>query len=115
MKSEHHHSKSISDYHAQGNLKSYFIGFLSSILLTLAAYFLVVGTSLTGWLLYAPLVLLALTQMWVQVRFFLHLGKEAKPQWNLLAFLFMLLVISILVLGSLWIMNNLNARVMPTM
>jgi cytochrome o ubiquinol oxidase subunit IV len=45
--------------------------------------------------------------------FFLHLGRETRPRWKLAVFLFMLGVILILVFGSLWIMTNLNYRMMP--
>jgi cytochrome o ubiquinol oxidase operon protein cyoD len=40
--------------------------------------------------------------------FFLHLGRESKPRWNLNALLFAVLVVVIIVFGSLWIMHNLN-------
>jgi cytochrome o ubiquinol oxidase operon protein cyoD len=53
--------------------------------------------------------------MWIQLHYFLHLGDEPKPQWNLLTFGFMIGVVLILVFGTLWIMNNLNDRMMPQM
>jgi len=101
-------------------LKSYVAGFGLSILLTLGAYFLANAHVQSGhlWpsshqLLVAWLVGLALVQFVVQLIFFLHLGRETKPRWNLLVFGFMGLVVAILVFGSLWIMNNLNYNMMP--
>jgi heme/copper-type cytochrome/quinol oxidase subunit 4 len=44
----------------------------------------------------------------VQLFFFLHIGRESKPRLNAAAFLFATLVVTILVAGSLWIMDNLN-------
>lgn len=92
--------------HSSG--RSYGTGFIIAILLTNAAFLLVVSKALTGWGLAAALSALAVAQLWVQLRFFLHLGREDKPKWNLLMFLFAVMVVVILVFGSLWIMKNLN-------
>ena len=43
------------------------------------------------------------------------MGQEAKPRWETLIFCFMVLILLIIVIGSLWIMNDLNERVMPEM
>lgn len=98
--------------HARISLKPYVAGFVLSVILTLTAYFLVVERLLSGWELVAAIIALALTQFFVQVTLFLHVGDEPKPRWNLSAFLFMLLVVVIIVIGSLWIMNNLNYNMM---
>jgi cytochrome o ubiquinol oxidase operon protein cyoD len=84
-----------------------------SIALTMAAYLSVVNDILTGKTLIMVIVGLAVAQLLVQLLFFLHLGNEAKPRWNLVIFLFMVLVLSIVVGGSLWIMNNLDYNMMP--
>lgn len=99
----------------EGTLKSYILGFLFSILLTVGAYFIVVNQLLTGFLMVVSVMGLGVLQMIVQLFFFLHLGKESKPRWNLGVLLFMALVIAIIVGGSLWIMNNLDYNVMPSM
>ncbi len=88
--------------------KSYLVGFLLSLGLTLAAYFMVSHHLGSGGVLMSIVVCLALVQLLVQLKFFLHLGSETKPRWNLLVFSFMLGVLLILVFGSLWIMYNLN-------
>ena len=98
-----------------GNFKSYVFGFLLSIGLTLTAYFIVSAHIFHGWVLNVTIALLSLIQVFCQLVFFLHLGAEPKPRWNLLAFMFMLLVVAILVFGSLWIMYNLNTRMMSAM
>lgn len=96
----------------QGNLMTYVVGFVTSIILTLTAYQLVVNHVLAGWALIFTILGLAVVQLLVQLLFFLHLGRESKPRWNLAAFLFMLLVVMIIAGGSLWIMKNLNYRTM---
>lgn len=95
-----------------GTLKSYAIGLLLCLALTLAAFFLVSEHILNGLFLSITITSLALLQVFFQLYFFLHLGTEPKPHWNLLSFLFMLLVVVILVFGTLWIMYNLDYRVM---
>lgn len=103
---------SVNEMHPHGNVNSYVIGFILSIILTLAAYMLVANGILHGWPLNLAIVLLGIGQTWVQLRLFLHLGEEAWPKWNLLAFLFMALVVFIVVGGSLWIMSHLAERTM---
>lgn len=97
---------------AQASGTSYTVGFLLSLFLTLAASVLVTQQLLEGWLAAYVLVALATTQLLVQLVFFLHVGHESKPRLNLLALLFAGLVVSIVVVGSLWIMNNLNYNMM---
>lgn len=87
---------------------SYVIGFMISLILTLAAYSLVVSKVFSGYGLGLAIAALAILQLTVQLRLFLHLGKEPEPRWNLLVFDFMLLVVAILVFGSLWIMFSLD-------
>jgi cytochrome o ubiquinol oxidase subunit IV len=98
-----------------GTFKSYILGFLLSILLTVVAYLAVAEHLIDGWLLVFTLIGLGIIQASIQLILFLHLGKESRPQWNLLVFLFMAMVLIILVCGSLWIMNNLNYHNMPSM
>jgi cytochrome o ubiquinol oxidase operon protein cyoD len=95
---------------SRGSLKSYTIGFVLSILFTLFAYFLVVNQTLSATTIMVAILVLAITQMLVQLVFFLHLGQESKPRWNLIVLLFALLVVLIVVIGSIWIMNNLNTH-----
>lgn len=97
------------------NTASYAIGLILAILLTNAAFILVGSKLLSGWPLVFALTGLAICQLWVQLRYFLHLGDESRPRWNLLAFLFAAVVICILVFGSLWIMKNLHYNMMPDM
>jgi len=97
----------------QGTLSSYSTGFVLSIILTLAAYFLVANHLLPDrHTLILILVGLGVAQLLVQVIFFLHLGSESNPRWNLIAFLFAVMVVGIIGFGSLWIMQHLNYNMM---
>jgi cytochrome o ubiquinol oxidase operon protein cyoD len=103
-------NKAVVSHHQETDirLKTYIIGFIASVALTLAAYVLVVNHSFSRVWLITAILLLAMVQFTVQLVFFLHLSAERKPRWKFLAFSFMVGVVLILVLGSIWIMNNLN-------
>ncbi len=105
----------ISSQHstAHGDYRSYVTGFVLSLTFTLIPYVIVVEELMSGVALAFVLVGFALIQLMVQLRFFIHLGHENGPRWNLVAFLFMVLVVGIVVGGSLWIMHNLNYNMMP--
>lgn len=103
------------DYHGHGTYKTYTVGFLTCIALTLIMYFLVVGNFFSGWTLDFVIIGLSLVQVIVQLLFFLHLGDESKPYWNLITFLFMFMVIIIVVSGSIWIIFDLDYRTMREM
>lgn len=86
----------------------YVAGFVASIAITLCAYFLVVSHAWDNWIIFAAISALAILQFVVQLHFFTHFGSETKPRWKVIAFYFMLVVVIIVVLGSLWIMASLN-------
>lgn len=100
--------------HTDALSRSYLIGFGLSIVLTLAAFVLTKqrtgsdGEVIPDVAMMVALVVLAITQLVVQLLYFFHLGKEARPRLNLVAFLFMLMVVGIVGFGSLWIMYNLD-------
>lgn len=93
-------------------LTKYIIGFVLSLVLTGVAFVLVVNEVLSGLALLWALGGLALVQMVVQLIFFLHLGDEAGPRYKLASFAFMVGILLIIVVGSIWIMNNLNYNMM---
>lgn len=111
------HDDPIVSHHeaAHGTFGSYAIGFVLSILFTLTPYYLVTHKVLTGSVMVITLIGFAILQLLVQLVFFLHLGRESKPRWNIMLLLFAGLVVLIVVVGSLWIMNNLNYNMMPPM
>ena len=102
---EHISTNEISQH---GTLRSYTIGFVLSIVLTLAAYYIVVDHVLTGRTLVVAIVGLGLLQLAVQLLLFLHVGREEKPHWNLAALAFAAIIVVIVIGGTLWIMSNLQ-------
>lgn len=98
-----------------GTLRSYVIGFLASLLLTAVAFILVAARALAGRPLMFTIAALGMAQALIQLIFFLHVGQESKPRWEMVVFLFMVLVLFIIVTGSLWIMFDLDNRMMGSM
>jgi len=91
----------------------YLLGLALSLLLTAAAFSLV-GTKL----IWAPgipvaLAVLAVAQMGVHLVFFLHINSGPEHANNILALAFGVLVVTIVISGSLWIMSHLNHNMMP--
>ncbi len=93
-----------------GTYRSYSIGFISSLLLTLVSFYLVAYSNLPPKTLYIMVGVFAVIQLFVQLVFFLHLNTNSKSSWNLLSFLFTLVVVLVLVIGTMWIMYNLYAH-----
>jgi cytochrome o ubiquinol oxidase operon protein cyoD len=94
-------------------LTIYTIGLVLAIILT-ATSFWVANTSLL-WPPGVPLGLavLAIAQMGVHLVFFLHITSGPDNTNNVLALAFGVLIVVIVVVGSLWIMFNLNDNMMP--
>ena len=93
-------------------MRSYTTGFILSILLTIIPYFIVVKHMFGSASLIYAAVVFGVAQLFVQVVFFLHLHKKIGPRWNMVVFMFTVLIVSVLVGGSLWIMANLNHNTM---
>ena len=100
-------------YH-KGLLKSYIIGFILSIILTLLAYIPVWmqvnanHMTFSHELIIMFIIPLAFLQMLVQLLFFLHLGQESKPRWKLAMLISFFSIVLIVVIASIWIMQHLN-------
>jgi cytochrome o ubiquinol oxidase operon protein cyoD len=96
-----------------GSIAGYTAGLLFALLLTVAS-FIVSQTHL----LWAPglpvgLAVLAIAQMGVHLVFFLHISSGPDNTNTVLALAFGVLIVTLVVSGSLWIMANLNAHMMP--
>lgn len=114
MISEHEHPVVTSHHDAAiGSVASYTTGFVLSVVFTLAAYVVVTKHIFNGWAIVAAILALGVVQLLIQLVFFLHMRRESKPRWNAMIFVFMTGILLIIVIGSLWIMHNLNYRMTP--
>jgi len=100
----------LSHRHSPAQYVSYVVGFILSIVTTVLAYYLVVNEVWPKEMLIYVVMGIAVVQLVVQLVFFLHLGRGSR--WKLLTFWFALLVVLVVVVGSLWIMHNLDYNMM---
>ena len=97
---------------SHGSLKSYLIGFILSVILTVIPFAMVMSGTASHTTILATVVGLAVVQIIVHLVYFLHMNGSSEERWNLVAFLFTTMIIAIVVVGSLWIMYNLNINMM---
>ena len=110
----HDRTPGVEEYEPTASYLSYTAGLVLAILLTITS-FIVSQTNL----LWAPgipvgLVVLAFAQIGIHLVFFLHLGSGADNTNNILALAFGVLIVFLVITGSIWIIANLNANMMPT-
>ena len=109
------HAAGAEEHEPLGSFATYTVGLAFALLLT-AASFIVSQTNL----LWAPgvpagLAVLAIAQMGVHLVFFLHISTGPDNSNNVIALAFGVLVVTLIVSGSLWIMANLNTNMLPIM
>ncbi|HEJ9508517.1 TPA: cytochrome o ubiquinol oxidase subunit IV [Proteus mirabilis] len=97
---------------SHGSMKSYLIGFILSVILTVIPFWMVMEETATTSTILWTVVGMAVVQIVVHLVCFLHMNTSSEERWNVIAFLFTLLIIGIVVIGSLWIMYNLNINMM---
>jgi cytochrome o ubiquinol oxidase subunit IV len=98
---------------AFASLTKYLIGLGLAIVLTMASFW-AAGTEL----IYGPavpiaLAVLAIAQMGVHLVFFLRITTAPDNTNNILALAFGILIVTLVVTGSLWIMSHLDRNMMP--
>jgi cytochrome o ubiquinol oxidase operon protein cyoD len=97
---------------SRGSLRTYLTGFVLSLILTAIPFALVMSGTWSPGVTLAGIVSAGIVQILVHLHYFLHLDTSSAARWNVLAIMFTLLIMIIFVGGSLWIMSNLNYRMM---
>jgi cytochrome o ubiquinol oxidase operon protein cyoD len=90
----------------------YIKGFVFAVVLTGIPFGLVVAGLLPRFTTLVVIAILALVQVVVHLRYFLHIDPKSTPRDNLLALAFAAVLICIMIGGTLWIMLDLDARMM---
>ena len=88
----------------------YAFGFLSALLLSVGSYLIVVNGGLDSNTTMAAILTLAIVQLVVQLVFFLHLDIRGRSAGRTVVFVFTVIMMLIVVVGSIWIMRNLDYR-----
>lgn len=95
-----------------GSLKGYVVGLVLSVVITLLAFAAVGFRLLEGPALMTAVIVLALLQLFVQLKYFLHLSFKSDANWNLFTLIFTVIIVVIVVFGSIWIMYSLDTMMM---
>ena len=114
---EHGHGHDHEDHGAShGTLKSYTIGFVLAVILTVIPFWLVMGKVIPdGGKLGLVLLGFAAVQIVVHMIYFLHMNTKSEGGWNMLALLFTAMLLVIMLAGSIWVMYHLDNNMMPGM
>lgn len=106
------HSHTAHSGESHGSFGSYTAGFILSVLLTAAAFGVVLSGAVTGHNAVLLIAGLAFVQIIVHLVCFLHMNTSSEQKWNVMAFGFTVLTAVILIVGSLWIMHNVSMNMM---
>ncbi|AOA57929.1 cytochrome o ubiquinol oxidase subunit IV [Acinetobacter larvae] len=98
---------------SHGNTKQYTIGFILSVLLTVVPFYMVMNNdSFSRGAIVAAITITAVAQVLVQLVYFLHMNSSSEQRWNVIAFIYTILTVAVLLIGSVWIMNYLHSNMM---
>ncbi len=92
-------------------LRKYVTGFVAAIALSFISYTVATGSAVSSpGATMAVLLVLAAIQLAIQLICFLHLGANDRSRDRTITLLFTLTMMLVIVIGSLWIMKNLDYR-----
>ncbi|QHI95401.1 cytochrome o ubiquinol oxidase subunit IV [Aristophania vespae] len=97
---------------SHGSYGSYITGFILAVILTVAAFAVVVTKAFDFWTTLVVVSALAVVQIVVHVVFFLHMNTSSKQRWNLMTFILTVLSVLIIVAGTLFVMWNTQMHMM---
>jgi heme o synthase len=84
---------------SHGSVKTYLIGFILSIILTVIPFAMVMSGTASHSTILAVVVGMAVIQVVVHLIYFLHMNTSSEERWNLVALLFTAMIIGIVVVG----------------
>lgn len=99
--------------HVARDIRGYLIGLVLATGLTAASFYAAASHAIWAPSIPVALVVLAIAQMGIHLVFFLHISTGPDSTNNILALAFGVLIVALVIIGSIWIMANLNANMMP--
>lgn len=102
-----------ANHSIRDGVEGYLMGLLLAALLTVASFYVLRTSLIWGPGIVVMLVVLAIAQIGVHLVFFMHLTTAPDNTNNALALAFGVLIVALIIIGSIWIMGHLNARMMP--
>lgn len=97
---------------SHGSSKSYLTGFLICAILTVIPFALVMKPVFSHPVTLLILVAFAVVQIVVQLVYFLHMNRSSEGGWNLISFVFTLVILFIVVGLSIWIIWSMHFYMM---
>jgi cytochrome o ubiquinol oxidase operon protein cyoD len=94
-------------------IRGYLIGLGLAVLATIVSFYVSGTTRVWQPSIPAALIVLAIAQMGVHIVFFLHITTRPDSINNVMALTFGVFIVFVLIVGSVWIMTNLNYNMMP--
>ncbi|WBU57292.1 cytochrome o ubiquinol oxidase subunit IV [Paracoccus sediminicola] len=108
-------------HHAQaefphGTRRDYVTGFILAVILTVIPFAVVMSGGAGSTQTTAIIILVcAVAQMVVHMIYFLHMSPKAENGWTLVSLVFTIILLIIAVVGTVWVMYNMDANMMPGM
>ena len=97
----------------QKKLGVYLIGVISCAILTLISFWVVMSSGLAKWQVFTIIYSSACIQFIVQLICFLRLNTQTEQgRMNVMSIVFTGVILTSIIIGSLWIMWNLNYNMM---
>nr|WP_077755472.1 cytochrome o ubiquinol oxidase subunit IV [Shewanella psychrophila] len=112
MMSQTHTSESLTSDDFMASVKSYLVGFVLSIILTGIPFWAVMTHHFEKPLTLGLVLVMAIVQIVVHLKYFLHLDFSKEGKINTFSFLFTALIIVMVVGLSVWIIYAANALMM---
>jgi cytochrome o ubiquinol oxidase subunit IV len=103
------------DAHAgasHATVQSYLTGFTLSLVLT-AVPFALIMSGVRAAVAVPVALMLGAAQIVVHLVYFLHMDRGSSRSWNMAAFVFTVIILFVVVVGSLWVMYHLDVNMMP--
>ncbi|WMC19644.1 MAG: cytochrome o ubiquinol oxidase subunit IV [Enterobacteriaceae bacterium PC38] len=94
------------------SVKNYYFGFILSLLLTIIPFILIKYNFLNNFIKKIIIIIMSILQIIIHFKFFLHINNSNQEKFNLITLIFTIIIILILIVGSIWIMLNLNKNML---
>ncbi len=107
-----HHHENLPFYLRKPAVGDYITGFLMSVALTALPFWIVASGGMTRGAAMVLITAFAIAQMVVHLRFFLHYSTKRVPVEATVALALAIVVGAIIIAGAIWVMYDLNLRMM---
>ena len=97
---------------SHGSVKSYVIGLILSIILTVVAFGVVMSGDFSKMVVVVTILVMAVLQVLVQLILFMHMNTKSEGGWNFVSFVFAVSILVLVIGGSIWIMHHLHLNMM---